>query len=212
MTRKSDVKIKVCGMRDPDNLRAIAALQPDYFGLIFYPKSARYITPEQAEALPHFFGIIRVGVFVNETVEQMQTIARQAKLFAIQLHGDESPELCAEVKNMRPEPKLIKAFSIDANFDGSSLEAYEEVCDYFLFDTKTDKHGGSGESFDWSILHSFPIRRPFFLSGGIGEENIKEAIAACRNLPLYAIDLNSKIEVSEAMKSPQVFKRLMKNL
>lgn len=210
--RKTDVKVKICGMRDPDNLRSIAALQPDHLGLIFYTKSPRYITPEQAEVLPDFFGVTRVGVFVDESVETMQAIVRQAKLFAVQLHGSESPEVCAEVKSMRPEPKVIKTFSVGADFDGSILTAYEESCDYFLFDTKTEKHGGSGDRFDWSVLHTFPIRRPFFLSGGIGEENVKEAIAACRNLPLYAIDLNSKVEVSPGIKSPQIIKRLLKNL
>jgi phosphoribosylanthranilate isomerase len=210
--KEREVKIKICGMRDPDNLRAVAALQPDYFGLIFYKRSPRYISPEEAVRLPHFFGLIPVGVFVNETVEKMQQIIRQVKLPVIQLHGDESPKVCAAVKNMRPEPKLIKVFSVDENFDGSRLTAYEEACDYFLFDTKTEKLGGSGESFDWSILHSFPIRRPFFLSGGLGVENVNEAVKSCRGLPLYGVDLNSKLEISPGMKSPQLVKKLIKGL
>ena len=210
--KEREVKIKICGMREPDNLRAVAALQPDYFGLIFYKKSPRYISPEEAVSLPHFFGLIPVGVFVNETVETMQQIVKQVKLPMIQLHGDESPEVCAEVKNTRPEPKLIKVFSVDENFDGSSLAAYEEACDYFLFDTKTEKPGGSGESFDWNILQNFPINRPFFLSGGLGLENVNEAIKSCKRLPLYGIDLNSKVEISPGMKSPQMIKKIIKSL
>jgi phosphoribosylanthranilate isomerase len=206
------LKIKICGMRDPDNLRAVAALQPDFLGLIFYAKSPRYISPEEAETLPDFFGITRVGVFVNETVEKMQQTARQAKLFALQLHGDESPEVCAELKSVRPERKLIKVFSIGEDFDGGRLAAYEDVCDYFLFDAQTTKFGGSGESFDWDILRTFPIKLPFFLSGGIGLENAKSAIASCKGLPLYAIDLNSKVEISPGVKSPQMIKKLIKSL
>ncbi len=209
---KHDIKIKICGMREPDNLRAVAALQPDYLGLIFYKKSPRYISPQDAENLPDFFGITRVGVFVNETVETMRGIAKSAKLFALQLHGDESPEVCVELKNVRPEPKLIKVFSIGDDFDGSRLTPYESVCDYFLFDTKTKKHGGSGESFDWNILRSFPIRLPFFLSGGIGFENVIEAVDSCKGLPLYGIDLNSKVEISPGVKSPQMIKKLIKIL
>jgi phosphoribosylanthranilate isomerase len=209
---KIDIKIKICGMREPDNLRAVAGLQPDFLGLIFHKKSPRYISPEDAENLPDFFGISRVGVFVNEKVETMRRIARSAKLFALQLHGDESPEICVELKNVRPEPKLIKVFSIGEDFDGNSLTPYESVCDYFLFDTKTKKRGGSGESFDWNILRSFPIRLPFFLSGGIGLENVHEAIGSCKGLPLYGIDLNSKVEISPGVKSPQMIKKLIKSL
>jgi phosphoribosylanthranilate isomerase len=206
------IKIKICGMREPDNLRVVAALQPDFLGLIFYAKSPRYISPEAAENLPDFFGINRVGVFVNETVEMMQQIARQAKLFALQLHGDESPEMCVELKSVRPERKLIKVFSIGENFDGGELAQYEQVCDYFLFDTQTAKHGGSGESFDWNILRTFPIGLPFFLSGGIGIENARSAIESCKGLPLYGIDLNSKVEISPGIKSPQMIKKIIKSL
>ena len=199
-------------MREPDNLRAVAALQPDFLGLIFYRKSPRYISPQDAENLPDFFGISRVGVFVNETVETMLQITRSAKLFALQLHGDESPKICAKLKKVRPEPKLIKVFSVGEGFDGSQLAAYESVCDYFLFDTQTKKYGGSGESFDWNILRTFPIRLPFFLSGGIGVENIQSAIDSCKGLPLYGIDLNSKVEISPGVKSPQMIKKIIKSL
>ena len=199
-------------MREPENLRKIADLQPDLFGLIFYRKSPRYISPEDAEILPDFFGISRVGVFVNEKVETMLQIAHRTKLFALQLHGDESPQVCAELKKEKPEPKLIKVFSIDEDFDGKLLTKYESVCDYFLFDTKTKKRGGSGESFDWNILRSFPIRRPFFLSGGIGVENVHDAIQSCKGLPLFGVDLNSKLEISPGVKSPQMVKKIIKSL
>jgi phosphoribosylanthranilate isomerase len=207
-----NIKIKICGMREPDNLRAVAALQPDLFGLIFYSRSPRRISAEDAETLPDFFGIDRVGIFVDEKVDTMLEIARRAKLFALQLHGSESPKICAEIKKKNHGLKIIKVFFVGEDFDGSRLAEYESVCDYFLFDTKTAKRGGSGKSFDWSVLHSFPIGRPFFLSGGIGEENIVEAIRACSGLPLYALDLNSKVEVSPGVKSPQVIKRLLKSL
>jgi phosphoribosylanthranilate isomerase len=210
--KEREIKIKICGMREAENLRKIADLQPDLFGFIFYPGSPRYIQPEDAENLPDFFGISRVGVFVNEAVETMLRIAHRTKLFALQLHGNESPQVCAELKREKPEPKLIKAFSIGGDFDGRLLTKYESVCDYFLFDTKTTKRGGSGESFDWNILHSFPIRRPFFLSGGIGAENVHEAIESCKGLPLFGVDLNSKVEISPGVKSPQMVKKVIKSL
>lgn len=206
------VKIKICGMREPENLRSVAALQPDFVGLIFYRKSPRFISPDKAAALPQFSEINRVGVFVNENVETMSEIAKAANLFAVQLHGDETVEICSEVKKRNPNLRVIKAFSVDADFDGKRLEKYENDCDYFLFDTKAEKRGGSGKVFDWMVLQSFTIRRPFFLSGGIGAENAREAIAACADLPLFALDLNSRAEISPAVKSPEIISEIIKNL
>lgn len=213
--KERNVKIKICGMREPENLRAVAAFEPDFIGLIFYQKSPRFISVERAVGLPQFPKIRRIGVFVNETVEVMLEIAERANLFAVQLHGDESPEICREIKKRNPNLQnlqIIKAFSVAENFDGESLEQYEKVCDYFLFDTKAEKRGGSGKVFDWEILHSFSVRKPFFLSGGIGAANAQEAIAACADLPLFALDLNSQVEISPALKSPEAIKEIIKSL
>ena len=197
----NSVKIKICGMRDAENMRQIAALAPDFFGLIFYPKSPRFISVAEAENLPHFPEIRRVGVFVNENSEVILETAVKAKLSFVQLHGDESPAFCLELKKRNSELRIIKVFNIGADFDARVLKDYEAVCDYFLFDTKTDKRGGSGEIFDWTILQNLDLQKPFFLSGGIGAENVFEAIAACENLPLFALDFNSRIESAAGVKS-----------
>jgi phosphoribosylanthranilate isomerase len=204
------VKIKVCGMREAANLREIAALRPDFIGLIFYPKSPRFVDFEILGVLPRFENIPRVGVFVNESLENVLRIAEAAKLSFVQLHGEESPEFCARLKNENFQ--IIKVFGVDANFDGARLRDYEAVCDYFLFDTKTDAHGGSGNSFDWQILRRFPIEKPFFLGGGIGAENVAEAIKNCAGLPLYALDVNSRVEIAPGVKSSAVVSEIMKQI
>lgn len=209
---REGLKIKICGMREPENLREIATLGPNYFGLIFYPKSPRNISIEQAEILPRFSGIEYVGVFVDEDINSIIEFATRAGLFALQLHGNETPQDCRLIKKLAGGIKLIKAFAVGADFDGSILKDYEAICDYFLFDTKTKKHGGSGRAFDWLILRSFPINRPFFLSGGVGPENAAEAIAACEGLPLYALDLNSRLEISPGLKSVQLVEQIIKTV
>lgn len=206
------MKIKICGMRDAENMREIAALQPDYFGLIFYQKSPRLITIETAKNLPSFDNIERIGVFVNETVENILTVAEQANLNFIQLHGAESPEFCREIKRASPNLLIIKAFAIDENFDARVLTDYETVADFYLFDTKTTAHGGSGKSFDWRILHDFKITKPFFLGGGIAAENAAEAVAACSDLPLHALDVNSRAELAPGVKSPEIIGEIIRVL
>lgn len=195
-------------MTDAENMREIAALKPDFFGLIFYPRSPRYVSPAKAAELPHFENIKRVGVFVNDTAENVLQIAEQAKLNLVQLHGGESPEFCEALKAKHLE--IIKVFSVDENFDGAVLKQYEAVCDYFLFDTKTLQHGGSGREFDWQILRRFEISKPFFLSGGIGAENAADAVAACEGLPLHALDINSRAEIRAGIKSLEVIQNILK--
>ncbi|MEP6923472.1 MAG: phosphoribosylanthranilate isomerase [Pyrinomonadaceae bacterium] len=206
----SKLKIKVCGMTDAQNMCEIGALKPNFFGLIFYPKSPRFVSAETIKGLPQFEEIKRVGVFVNESLENIITIAEQTNLSFIQLHGQETPEFC---KNLKVSGlQVIKAFAVDNNFKGANLGQYESVCDYFLFDTKTMNHGGSGESFDWQILHKLLINKPFFLSGGVGAENAAEAIAACAGLPLYALDINSRAETAPGIKSPKIAAEIIKSL
>ena len=185
-------------MREAENMREIAALKPNFFGLIFVKKSPRFVSLEQAKQLPQFSEIKRIGVFVNENLENVAAIVGEADLSFVQLHGSELPEYCHELKTKNL--KIIKAFAVDENFDGAVLKLYENCCDYFLFDTKTTNHGGSGRAFDWTILQKFEINKPFFLGGGIGAENVREAIAACENLPLYALDVNSRAEIAPGVK------------
>jgi phosphoribosylanthranilate isomerase len=193
--------IKVCGMREPSNIKKLVALNLDYIGFIFYPKSKRFIDDSNAEEIlkqvPNH--IKKVGVFVNEDLEN---VIRRIKLYGldlVQLHGEESPEYCMALKESQVE--IIKAFGVDNDFDFSVTSPYENACDYFLFDTKSANHGGTGIRFDWSILKSYNHVKPFFLSGGIGsgdQSDIK--FLQSLELNLFALDLNSKFEISPGMK------------
>lgn len=193
-------------MTDADNMTELAALAPDFFGLIFYEKSPRFVTVEQARNLPEFSDIGRIGVFVNETAEIIRETAQQTNLSLIQLHGGESPEFCEKLRDS--DLHLIKAFAVDENFDFTLLQKYESVCDYFLFDTKTKIHGGSGKTFDWNILQKLESDKLFFLGGGIGAENAAEAIEKCQNLPLFALDVNSRAETAPGIKSVKIVEEI----
>jgi phosphoribosylanthranilate isomerase len=190
------MKLKVCGMREPDNIAALSALQPDYMGFIFWAPSSRYVS----EATPVLDkSIKKTGVFVDASVDYIQSSISTHQLQAIQLHGEETPSYCQLVQGFGVE--VIKAFSVKDAFDFSILEAYENSCDFFLFDTKGALPGGNGYTFDWSLLKEYPSQKPFFLSGGIGLENtqgIKELLNT--DLPLYAIDVNSKFELAPGLK------------
>ena len=190
------MKLKVCGMREPDNIAALSALQPDYMGFIFWAPSSRYVS----EATPSLDkSIKKTGVFVDASVDYIQSSIPAHQLQAVQLHGEETPGYCQLVQNFGVE--VIKAFSVKDAFDFSMLEAYENSCDFFLFDTKGALPGGNGYTFDWSLLKEYPSQKPFFLSGGIGLENtqeIKELLNT--DLPLHAIDVNSKFEVAPGLK------------
>ncbi|HEX8399608.1 MAG TPA: phosphoribosylanthranilate isomerase [Pyrinomonadaceae bacterium] len=206
----NEPKIKICGMREPENMLEIAAFKPDFFGMIFYPKSPRFISIEQAEKLPDFQNIRRVGVFVDEGLESILEIAERARLSLVQLHGGETPQFCESLKKQNLQ--IVKVFKVNENFDGEQLKEFETICDYFLFDTKTSQHGGSGHVFDWQILRRFSINKPFFLGGGIGVENAAKSIEASRNLPLFALDINSRAEIAPGVKSPEIIAEIIKSL
>ena len=194
------MKIKVCGMRDVQNIRDLVNLQPDYIGLIFYPGSKRFVNKIDAQALIEVPEDIKLtGIFVNENLEIVLEKISSYKLKAIQLHGDESPEYCRSLGDQIKTIEIIKAFGIDDNFDFSALEPYLPVVDFFLFDTKTAGHGGSGKAFNWDVLNKYPYQKSYFLSGGIGVENLDEVLAISDER-LHALDLNSRFEVEPGLK------------
>lgn len=195
------MNIKVCGMKDPVNISEVAALQPDYMGFIFYPRSPRYIGETEKNLLA--VNPIKTGVFVNESVDVIEELIEKHRLAAIQLHGNESPGLCELFKG---RVVVIKAFGIDENLDSSKLETYAGKVDYFLFDTKTEKHGGSGKSFDWSLLDQYQMDIPFFLSGGLSLENLEE-VKAIKHPQFYGVDLNSKFEIEPGLKDINKLKK-----
>jgi phosphoribosylanthranilate isomerase len=192
------MKIKVCGLRDPENIKAVAALAPDYVGFIFYGGSPRFVDElpiEILEAIPHT--INKTAVFVNESAETVNKLIDKYNFDFIQLHGNESPDFC---NSFRDKAIVIKAFGINDGFDFEQLKAYKKKVDLFLFDTKTESHGGSGQTFDWDILDKYELEIPFFLSGGISPDNIEE-VKYINHPQFYGVDLNSKFEISPGLKS-----------
>ncbi|WP_438964479.1 phosphoribosylanthranilate isomerase [Winogradskyella sp.] len=191
------MKLKVCGMKYLNNMEAVAKLRPDFLGFIFYDKSSRYFNGN----LPYLpQAIKKVGVFVNEDLETLQSIIKEQKLDVVQLHGQESPEYCSQLENA----EIIKVFSIKDTFNFSVLLPYEEVCDYYLFDTKGKLPGGNGYAFNWNVLKDYPSTKPFFLSGGIGlkeVEKLKDFIDSPASKYCYSLDVNSKFEINPGVKN-----------
>ncbi len=204
------MKIKVCGMKYPENIQELNKLPIDYMGMIFYQKSPRYIDNQLCQNVGniHSRNIKRVGVFVNSTVDYIVEMIDRYKLDLIQLHGDESPDFCIELNKTTP---IIKAFSISEASDFEQTKAYEGLRGYFLFDTKTSQYGGSGKKFDWSILNAYDGDTPFFLSGGISAEDV-EQIKAIKHPRLYGVDLNSKFETGPGLKDIQLLDQFIKQL
>lgn len=195
------MKIKICGMKYRDNILEVSQLLPDYLGFIFYNKSARFFEGE----IPDVPSTIKkVGVFVNETIDNMTKTAKKHRLDVIQLHGNESPELCEKLQKLKIE--IIKVFSISDDFDFDEIKKYEQVCNYFLFDTKGQLHGGNGVKFNWDLLQNYHSKKPLFLSGGIGLEEIEQIEQL--NLPVYAIDINSKFEIEPGLKNYTLLKNI----
>lgn len=195
-------KLKICGMKIPDNIQSVVGLQPDYLGFIFYRKSKRFIdglTPSFVRNLPA--GIKKTGVFVDEELNKVAELATLYGLNVVQLHGAEPVKYCIALKGLLADQGiiLIKAFGLNENFDFSQLKNYENVVDYFLFDTQTPDHGGSGETFNWDILERYTLDKPYFLSGGIGPGHI-EKLKELTDTRLYAIDINSRFETAPGLK------------
>lgn len=205
-----NVLIKVCGMREPDNIRDILTLDPDFLGLIFYPKSSRYVTsPTIINNIRFGQNIKKTGVFVNATEDEIMQKVKLYELQAVQLHGEESVVLCRSLRNKGI--LVLKAFQIYAAEDFEDTLLYNDQVDYFLFDTKTASYGGSGSKFDWSLLDAYHGNTPFFLSGGIGPDDV-QAIQKI-NHPLFrGVDLNSRFEIAPAIKSYKLLQQFIKQL
>ena len=205
------MKLKVCGMKYPNNMLEVGALLPDYMGFIFWERSARYfdgLIPDLPKSIK------KTGVFVDETIENVIEKVQTHDLQAVQLHGKESVEFCLNLKaKLAANIEIIKVFSVADDFDFSVLEPFEEVCDYFLFDTKGKLPGGNGTTFDWKVLENYPSTKPFFLSGGIGIEEMDAVNAILKtNLPVYAIDVISRFEIEPGLKNVQLCKDALKRI
>lgn len=201
------MKVKICGMKYPENIAEIAALKPDFMGFIFYSPSKRFVGEDFPESslnnIPD--SIRKTGVFVDESIENIIAKQKQYNLNYIQLHGNETPEYCQILSEQIP---IIKVFSVDNHFNFSDLSQYQPYCQYFLFDTKTENYGGSGKSFDWTLLDKYKLDTPFLLSGGIGTNNI-EAALEIKHPMFCGVDLNSKLETSPGIKNKEEFENII---
>lgn len=206
MERK--LRIKVCGMRHTENRREVELLDVEMLGYIFYKPSKRYVG-ETTEPGLFESGKPKVGVFVDENAFAILGLAKKYKLDFIQLHGKENPKTCAMLK--KQGLKIIKAYSVNDAFKFEKTEAFEKVVDYFLFDTKTKVHGGSGEKFNWDILDKYNGHKPFFLSGGIGPDDVED-IKKIKHPKLTGVDLNSGFEDEPGLKSTEKLKTFIEEI
>lgn len=214
-----DLKLKICGMRDPDNIDQVALLQPDYLGLIFFEGSPRFVKNEIRELEQ---AIKKTGVFVNASKDFILEKVSKYALSAVQLHGEESSEFCTQLKNIFSKagknPELIKVFSVKEEFNFELLEAYEGIVDLFLFDTKGKSKGGNGITFNWKLLKDYPSPTPFFLSGGIGPEEIPAIKSLYEHFQkknkqdvFFGVDVNSRFETAPGLKNVEKLKTFRKD-
>ena len=197
-------------MRDAANIAEVGALPIHFIGFIFYDKSLRYVMDaiETLRSCPD--DLTRVGVFVNADIDSVLDKIIAYELNAVQLHGSETPLYVHDLALMmwkkhkiqpNVEVEIIKAFSVDEDFDFDKTKDYEGLVDYFLFDTKTPQYGGAGIKFDWSILKKYTEETPFLLAGGITEHDVEAVLKLQAEIPqLYGLDLNSKFELAPAVK------------
>lgn len=208
--KRTPLKLKVCGMNK--NTTEVAALKPDYLGFIFWKPSKRYFIGKMPP-IPH--RIKKVGVFVDATLLEITHKVKTYDLLLVQLHGKETAAFCHELMKSIPQVKIIKVFSIKDDFDFGQLIHFEDVCDYYLFDTKGKLPGGNGYAFNWEVLRNYPSTKPYFLSGGIGLEEI-ESIKNFMKRPesefCEVIDVNSKFEDKPGLKNIEKLKEFKKLL
>lgn len=199
--------IKVCGMREAENIRQIEALGIDWMGFIFWPKSSRYVSHRPAY-LPS--QCKRVGVFVDADIEDVKAKVKEYALDIIQLHGSESPSYIADLRALCSDDAIviIKALNIADTDDFETTKSYTGIVDYFLFDTKAKMVGGNGTKFDWSVLSAYSGDTPFLLSGGIGPDDAGQ-IRDFRHPQLAGIDLNSRFEQAPALKDINSLKKFI---
>ena len=203
------MKLKICGMNH--NTAEVAKLHPDYLGFIFWEPSSRYFQGDMPE-LP--MGVEKVGVFVNASIEEVVKRVNEFGLQLVQLHGGESPSFCSALQEalstLENKVKIIKVFSVGTSFNFEQLSPYEDVCDFYLFDTKGKLPGGNSYSFDWTLLDGYPSKKPFFLSGGIGPgdmESVRDFLQNPEAKNCYALDVNSRFETRPGEKSIEELKK-----
>ncbi len=202
--------IKVCGMRDADNIRQIDELGcVDWMGFIFFPPSSRNVERIPDHLPKH---CKRVGVFVNATLEEIRQRQKEFGFHLIQLHGDETPDYCEQLRTfLPPKTQFIKMVQIATADDLERVKSYDGMVDYFLFETKCKGYGGSGKQFDWDILQHYQGQTPFLITGGIGADDA-EKVQTFSHPQWAGIDLNSRFETAPALKDIQLIQEFIKKI
>ncbi|MBB6369438.1 phosphoribosylanthranilate isomerase [Chryseobacterium shigense] len=215
MNKDQQSKLKVCGLTQLDQIQELISMKTDFLGFIFYEKSPRYVLNHlNLQDISKIDHPGKTGVFVNEKTDKIADIAEKAGLNLIQLHGDENEDFIAELKqNIGSEIKIIKVIRVGGN-DRETIKkiqqmmnSYLSIADYFLFDTDSKAFGGTGKQFDWMILNELEIPLPYFLSGGISEENIKDTAHLLRKP--FVTDINSKFELQPGIKDLEKIKKFI---
>ena len=197
-------------MRDPGTIREVSMLHPDFMGFIFYPGSRRYVGENPGHLVENVTaGVKKVAVFVNEETRTILRLAGSCGLTHVQLHGNETPDECRQLSSSGLF--VIKAFRISTVSDLHGVNSYNDSCDYYLFDSQGAGWGGSGKQFDWALLQDFESSLPFFLSGGIGPEDVG-ALRKLDHKQLFGVDVNSSFETAPGMKNTAVLERFIKEL
>jgi phosphoribosylanthranilate isomerase len=209
--RRSKLKLKICGMREPKNVLEVASLELDYMGFIFYPKSPRFIESLNYTVmhLASLHYVEPIPVFADASVTSILHATEIYPFTIVQLHGHETPETCATLRENGLN--VIKAISLSDSKDLEVTKLYRGCCDLFLFDTKSEVYGGSGNSYDWNILQEYDEDIPFFLSGGIGPKDAKKVLAF-HHPRLFGIDINSQFEIKPALKDVRLIKSFIDRL
>jgi len=213
-----DLKLKICGMKHSDNILEVALLEPDYLGFILYKNSPRNFSGE----IPTINSAIKkTGVFVDAEIDFVLEMIEKYHFSAVQLHGKESAEYCTKLKLAvsNESVEIIKVFSVKESFNFEELQPYEGIVDLFLFDTKGKSKGGNGITFDWELLKEYSSPTPFFLSGGIGLEELEKIEELYNHFEnqqkshlLYGVDVNSKFEIEAGLKNVKSLRIFKDNL
>ena len=202
--------VKVCGMRDAENIRQLDELGTvDWMGFIFFPRSPRHVSEVPAYLPQH---CKRVGVFVNASIEEIVDRIQTFGLHLVQLHGHETPEYISSLRQaISPDAGIIKTIQIASMEDLNKTRQYEGVADHFLFETKCQGYGGSGQQFEWSILQHYKGKTPFLITGGIGAEDAAK-VKLFSHPQVVGIDLNSRFEKAPALKDITLIDNFIKQL
>jgi phosphoribosylanthranilate isomerase len=203
------MKIKICGLKYRENLEGVIACLPDFVGFIFYAKSPRFVRADSDVFCVDCKGVGKIGVFVNETPEEIARVVETCGLDGVQLHGEESARQIEVLRKLLPKTLIVKAVSVAGPSSIACCLEYADLVDYFLFDTATPSYGGSGKQFDWSVLFSYQLKVPFILGGGLHPLNIGE-VPKIHNLKGF--DFNSKLEERPGIKSLELVKEAIRTV